>query len=62
MVNQYSKMQGYLKVFTSDILSNKIKFVGAVFYSLILGISKTIWKVNRSAVLFVLYYHKMHRV
>ena len=32
MVNQYSKMQ---KVFTSDILSNKIKFVGAVFYSLI---------------------------
>ena len=35
MVNQYSKMQGYLKVFTSDILSNKIKFVGAVFYSLI---------------------------
>ena len=35
MVNQYSKMQGYLKVFTSDILSNKIKFVEAVFYSLI---------------------------
>ena len=55
-------MQGYLKVLTFDILSNKIKFVGAVFYSLILGISKTIWKVNRSAVLFVLYYHKMHRV